>query len=522
MQDSASIKNHGRSTARSIENGRTHPTQTSRMHSIIPEHSMDHFFPDKTDSPFSAPKSAPPSMHTASVYDTTPVQRHRLPSISNSISNDTVNLDKEYAKISTRESHATHLCSFLYLEISNAKQPAEAHVVANHPASGMEDYSSESKTMPEMQGWLHKQSERYRTWNKRWFALRGSNLFYYKAQDSHIKGIIHLQGYRIIYDGNMYTGKYAFKLHHEHERTFFLYTDTEAMMRSWTKAFIKATIVRNVSVPVKSSSTVLTISLNDAKRMNPRPPSMLFYAKQKNPHTLTHRPVSEISEEVTQPIMRMSVSEDAAMYRSHDKDAYPKDYLADTAWGFENTTESPTKDSGFISAHHTHGIHAHESFYEEDEEDLIDPLHKSGVTLYVPHFSKPLPSPPREHDWFHWRSYQWVHWINTHSPQKIKVLSDLQKGESLIFLLEGLSGKTVKRSWSKQNESVAQALDKIGSALRFMEKETIVADGQYNVEDIHGASDIKMIEMLGLVRLWYETKILKERSIADDTTLGRH
>lgn len=35
--------------------------------------------------------------------------------------------------------------------------------------------------LPDMEGWLHKQSDKYRTWNKRWFVLKGPNLLYFKG-----------------------------------------------------------------------------------------------------------------------------------------------------------------------------------------------------------------------------------------------------------------------------------------------------------------------------------------------------
>lgn len=38
--------------------------------------------------------------------------------------------------------------------------------------------ASQGKT--DMEGWLHKQGDKYKTWNKRWFVLKGSNLFYFK------------------------------------------------------------------------------------------------------------------------------------------------------------------------------------------------------------------------------------------------------------------------------------------------------------------------------------------------------
>ncbi|KAG1441543.1 hypothetical protein G6F56_011434 [Rhizopus delemar] len=40
---------------------------------------------------------------------------------------------------------------------------------------------TEDDTAPQIEGWLHKQGCKYRTWNKRWFVLKGPNLFYFKS-----------------------------------------------------------------------------------------------------------------------------------------------------------------------------------------------------------------------------------------------------------------------------------------------------------------------------------------------------
>lgn len=37
-----------------------------------------------------------------------------------------------------------------------------------------------AQVIPDMEGWLHKQGDKYKTWNRRWFVLKGSNLFYFK------------------------------------------------------------------------------------------------------------------------------------------------------------------------------------------------------------------------------------------------------------------------------------------------------------------------------------------------------
>lgn len=40
---------------------------------------------------------------------------------------------------------------------------------------------AEVSVSPDMEGWLYKQGDKYKTWNKRWFVLKSSNLFYFKS-----------------------------------------------------------------------------------------------------------------------------------------------------------------------------------------------------------------------------------------------------------------------------------------------------------------------------------------------------
>lgn len=41
--------------------------------------------------------------------------------------------------------------------------------------------AGDEHSKPEIEGWLYKRSDKYRTWNKRWFILKGSTLFYLKS-----------------------------------------------------------------------------------------------------------------------------------------------------------------------------------------------------------------------------------------------------------------------------------------------------------------------------------------------------
>ncbi|KAG2204699.1 hypothetical protein INT47_011995, partial [Mucor saturninus] len=139
---------------------------------------------------------------------------------------------------------------------------------------------AEVSVSPDMEGWLYKQGDKYKTWNKRWFVLKSNNLFYFKSPKAvRMKGIINLKGYRIEVDESIHPGKYCFKAHHGKERTFYFFTEHEKAMKDWLKALMKATIARDFATPVMSSSTIPTISLEMARKMRPRPPSTLFNFK---------------------------------------------------------------------------------------------------------------------------------------------------------------------------------------------------------------------------------------------------
>jgi hypothetical protein len=107
-------------------------------------------------------------------------------------------------------------------------------------------FTNDPSAAPDMEGWLYKQGDKYKTWNKRWFVLKANNLFYFKSPSAvRMKGIINLKGYRIEVDETIHVGKYCFMAHHPKERTFYFYTDFEKSMKEWLKALMKATIARD-------------------------------------------------------------------------------------------------------------------------------------------------------------------------------------------------------------------------------------------------------------------------------------
>lgn len=66
-----------------------------------------------------------------------------------------------------------HIISFILIKMTVHRRPAEP--------SALSRASADAFKAPDYEGWLHKQGDKYKTWNKRWFVLKGPNLFYFKS-----------------------------------------------------------------------------------------------------------------------------------------------------------------------------------------------------------------------------------------------------------------------------------------------------------------------------------------------------
>lgn len=125
----------------------------------------------------------------------------------------------------------------------------------------------------DQQGWIKKRGERYNTWNERYLVLQGNDLLVLRDPSAErVKSHIPLQGYKVISDESA-PGRYSFKIVHESQRTHQFSLEDPVALRSWMKAVMKATIGRDTSQPVISSYSNPTISLEEAQRRRPRPPS---------------------------------------------------------------------------------------------------------------------------------------------------------------------------------------------------------------------------------------------------------
>ncbi|KAG2230732.1 hypothetical protein INT48_004785 [Thamnidium elegans] len=424
-----------------------------------------------------------------------------------------------------------------------------------------EDVSTlaEVSSCPDMEGWLYKQGDKYKTWNKRWFVLKTNNLFYFKSPKAvRMKGIINLKGYRIEVDESIHSGKYCFKVHHERERTFYFYTDFEKSMKEWLKALMKATIARDFATPVMSSSTIPTISLEMARKMRPRPPSTIFYQKDTRSSTPSNYRIHNnldqqfslmaLEEHDALPIVPFSQLNDTVRSRAPSAMSMSRQQQQ-RVMSPDNVSEysSRLKDSGFNSAHganlsrsitesssnsSTHKSSSAKSvqiqpapssvvnsppsvvFYpDEEDEDLIDPEHMSVIEVNryngQPEKDTLYRHEEESEDLFTntmmKKQQRYVDWVNSNIQKEnhIRHITDLRTGEALLDLLEALSQQEIIRPVTNPSQSEnVHSMDRVITAFKFMAAESIELDGACTVRDVLNANSDKTMYMLDSIKYW--------------------
>ncbi|KAI6653785.1 hypothetical protein LOD99_3289 [Oopsacas minuta] len=109
---------------------------------------------------------------------------------------------------------------------------------------------------PDCAGWLTKQGGSGLTpknWRKRWFVLKGDNLYYYKSSfDFYALGKIYIPKYAVDID-NEIKKKYSFCLYHPLTRTYNLHADTEVEAKKWI-GLLSKTSRPTFSAPLRMSS----------------------------------------------------------------------------------------------------------------------------------------------------------------------------------------------------------------------------------------------------------------------------
>ncbi|CAO3642457.1 unnamed protein product [Cunninghamella echinulata] len=384
--------------------------------------------------------------------------------------------------------------------------------------SSLQRPSTDEFQAPEHEGWLHKQSDRYKTWNKRWFVLKGTNLFYFKSpKDVRMKGIINLRGYRVIVDEAIHSNKYCFKAQHEQERTFFFYTDTADSMRLWIQALMKATILRDFTSPVMSSNQVATIPLDVAQRMRPRPPSVLMSKTQQLNESM--QKVDEEDEETefngggtkesgisTRSITKNHYHQHKGIDEDSDEDVDP----------FKH--EKYTNNSNMISVTKENNNNRSSILSSNTTITTTTINHNNNNTAII-HEEMIHPSERA------WSNAQYIHWINQYLPEGKKVVdlsSAFRNGDTLIVLLETLSNKKVRRNPDQKGGSVSmKVLDSIVSAFKFMGVNGVVVNGNYTIKDVFGGNEEKILDMVDAIKTWAEVNGYGEKAVDETSSIDQ-
>lgn len=221
-----------------------------------------------------------------------------------------------------------------------------------------------------------------------------------------------------------------------------------------------------------SSNHIATVSLDVARRMRPRPPSVIMYKNQK-----------QLKMTNNDPKMSMLQEEEETNFIPIDEQHHI------------HTTPIPqyrqTRESG-ITVHPTDAeneekipnLPSRYPILSDEEEDLIDPQHRSLPLSSSHSISSSLSNHSATSD--EWSVIHYLNWINSYlSPGKqvIDLTSAFRNGDTLIQLLEAISGKEVRRPPVQKGGSMSvMMLDNIVAAFKFMGREGVEVDGGYTIK----------------------------------------
>lgn len=215
-----------------------------------------------------------------------------------------------------------------------------------------------------------------------------------------------------------------------------------------------------------SSNQIATVPLEVARRMRPRPPSVIMY--QKPTKSNNDAKMTMVVEEEQQQQYPIKQTRESGITHHIIQEEEEEEEIPDI----------PTQQ---------HQQQQHQ-FALEEEEDLIDPQHRS-LPLSSSHQSMTSTISEEEEEEEQegqWDVTQYIRWANSYLPPGKKVVdlaSAFRNGDALILLLETISQKTVRRPPVQKGGSVSvMMLDNIVAAFKFMGREGVDVDGRYTIK----------------------------------------
>ena len=226
-----------------------------------------------------------------------------------------------------------------------------------------------------------------------------------------------------------------------------------------------------------SSNHIATVSLDVARRMRPRPPSVIMYKNQKQ---------GKMTNDPKMGVMLEEEEEYIPIHEDHHVQTTPlPQYRQTRESGITHLPKNTQEEELIPELPHPYPAPVEpQMIMNDEEEDLIDPQHRSLPLDSTLSITSSLSDTSVRAD--EWAISDYIDWINGYLPEGKKAIdlaSAFRNGDTLISLLEAISHKEVRRPPVQKGGSMSvMMLDNIVAAFKFMGREGIEVDGRYTIK----------------------------------------
>ncbi|CAL1699992.1 unnamed protein product [Somion occarium] len=342
---------------------------------------------------------------------------------------------------------------------------------------------------PDHNGWMRKKSDRYNTWKTRYFVLKGSHLYCLRSNnksETKIKGYVNILGYRVQADENVDPGRYGFQIVHDTDKTHYFSSDEQIVIREWMKALMKATITRDYTNPVVSSSNIPTIPLTVAQAMNPtpRPPSPTAREATQRAHRRDNP--NQLSTRDAEVLLMGMPAKEKSLNGNGDRTRLDSFFTVDSVSnkGKDTKKSPPLKSSAPPRPSREMGRVTSTNDHQSLDKSLIE-------------------------------------WANSHLPEALQVTDPttaLYGGLALLRLAENIKGKPSSPPVPDSAFPSHPDDDKIDGLFRLFDflLDNDVKMGSVSINDIRQGKRDKVVQLLRAIKTWEE----KRKAIAQSIGKG--
>lgn len=390
-----------------------------------------------------------------------------------------------------------------------ARSPAAAAQAMGAPAMKPGKSVLAQIGTPDHNGWIRKKNDQFNSWRNRYCVLKGPHLYILKSNDkseTKIKGYINVIGYKVVADENVDPGRYGFKIIHDNEKTHYFSHDEQFVIREWMKALMKATISRDFSTPVMSSSNIPTIPLTVAQAMNPspRPPSPTARAATQRAHRRDNP--NQLSSRDAQILMGMPKSGSVV----HTGDSNGDRPRAESFFTSTSRTASPAPETQSKKKQSSPKVPAPPRPTRETRRKFSTGSQSNENNTTV--------------------DAGLIEWANSHLPHNMQITDatgSLCSGLALLRLAEDIKGKPASPPVPDSAFPSGPNDDRLDGLFRLFDflLDNDVKMGTVSINDIRQGKREKVVQLLNALRNWEEKRknialALSQEAVAGTTFMA--